>query len=199
VGGAADPTVFTVGGGAVSITGTKAVSGTFTVGSTVTYTIVLTNGGTVAQQDNPGDEFTDTLPPTLTLVSADDGGNPGTIGGAGNTVTWNGSIPGGGGSVTITITATINAGTAGQTICNQGTFNFDADNDGTNESTGTTEPPGEGNGGGETCFEVVGPGPGPGPGFDPEIPTVSELGLVALGLGLLLAAWSVLRRRRTTA
>ncbi len=193
VGGGADPTVFTVEGATVAITGTKAASGTFTPGSTVTYTIVLTNSGTVAQPDNPGFEFTDVLPAGLTLVSANDGANPGTFANAGNTVNWNGSIAGGGGSVTITITATIAAGTSGQTICNQGTFNFDADANGTNESTGTTDPPGDG--ADPTCFEVV----GSGGGFDPEIPTVSELGLVVLGFGLLLAAWGVLRRRKTTA
>ena len=44
--------------------------GTFSVGGTVTYTVTLTNTGTGAQADNAGNEFTDTLPAALTLVSA---------------------------------------------------------------------------------------------------------------------------------
>ena len=54
----------------IIVTGTKTVSGSFTVGSTVTYTVVLTNSGNGTQQNNPGNEFTDVLPPSLTLVSA---------------------------------------------------------------------------------------------------------------------------------
>ncbi len=174
----------------VSISGTKTASGTFQVGSTVTYTIVLTNSGTATQADNPGFEFTDTLPASLTLVSADDGGNPGTFSNAGNTVNWDGSIPGGGGSVTITITATINPGTAGQTIANQGTFFFDADVNGTNESTGTTDDPGQPGGPTPTNF-VVGV-----VGFDPSIPTLSPLGMLFLALVLAGLGMALMKRRQ---
>ena len=73
------------------VSGTKTVSGTFTQGSTVTYTVVLTNTGAGPQNDNPGDEFSDVLPATLTLVSA--AASSGATALAGNTVTWNGSIP----------------------------------------------------------------------------------------------------------
>ena len=139
-----------------AVTGTKTVSGSFTVGGTVTYTIVLTNNGTDAQGDNAGDEFTDTLPATLTLVSADDGGNPGTILTAGNTVTWNGSLAPLGGSVTITITATINAGTGGMSISNQGTASFDTNNDNVNEASSTTDDPGVGGANDPTVFVVGG-------------------------------------------
>jgi len=38
--------------------------------STATYTVVLSNSSTFAQQDNPGNEFIDVLPAGLTLVSA---------------------------------------------------------------------------------------------------------------------------------
>src|SRR6185295_4083998 len=158
---------------------------------TVTYTITIPNSGSSAQGDNPGNEFTDTLPASLTLVSADDGGSPGTFSNAGNTVNWNGSIPASG-TVTITITATINAGTEGQTVCNQGTVNFDADVNGTNESTVLTDDPGQQGTANQTCFIVES-------GFDPTIPTLSELGLALLGLSLLLAALSILRRRKMTA
>src|SRR6185295_2398219 len=53
-----------------NITGTKSVSGSFTPGSSVTYTIVLGNSGSGAQADNPGNEFIDTLPAALTYVSS---------------------------------------------------------------------------------------------------------------------------------
>jgi uncharacterized repeat protein (TIGR01451 family) len=108
---------------------TKTVSGLFAPGGTVTYTVTLHNAGSYKQQDETGDEFDDTLPGTLTLVSANDGADPGTIGTAGNTVTWNGAIPSGG-TVTITIVATIGAGvTPGTVISNQGTVHVDQDGD----------------------------------------------------------------------
>src|SRR6185295_13306140 len=52
------------------VKGTKTASGTFHVGSTVTYTVTLNNTGGLAQADNAGNEFTDVLPASLTLVSA---------------------------------------------------------------------------------------------------------------------------------
>lgn len=124
-----------------TVTGTKTVGGTFSEGGTVTYTVTLTNNGALAQADNPGDEFTDVLPASLTLVSANaSSGAAATVGT--NTVTWNGSLAPLGGSVTITITATINAGTGGTTISNQGSISFDGNGDGTNEGAGVTDDPG---------------------------------------------------------
>lgn len=125
-----------------TVTGTKTVSGTFNEGGTVTYTVTLTNNGAVAQADNPGDEFTDVLPSSLTLVSANasSGTAVATIGT--NTVTWNGTLAPLGGSVMITITATIDAGTGGTTISNQGSISFDGNGDGTNEGAGATDDPG---------------------------------------------------------
>lgn len=127
---------------AISVSGTKTVSGASEEGGTVTYSIILmVNGGPFDQQDNAGDEFVDVLPAGLTLVSATatSGTSVATIGT--NTVTWNGAISNGG-TVTITITATINAGTAGKTISNQGTIHYDVEDDGTNESTDYTDDPG---------------------------------------------------------
>ncbi len=124
-----------------AVASTKTVAGTtYSVGSTVTYTVTLNNSATTAQLDNPGAEFTDVLPSGLTLVSATatSGTAVATVGT--NTVTWNGSIAASG-SVTITITATVNAGTQGTTISNQGTVSFDADGNGTNESTKLTDDP----------------------------------------------------------
>ncbi|HVU13410.1 MAG TPA: hypothetical protein VHD90_19160 [Phototrophicaceae bacterium] len=120
------------------VAGTKTVTGTFEEGGSVTYTVILTNSGTGAQGDNPGNEFVDVLPVSLTLVSANASSGTAVATVGTNTVTWNGTIPASGGSVTITIPAIIKPGTAGQTISNTGTISYDADRNGTNESSGTT-------------------------------------------------------------
>ncbi|HEX8887641.1 MAG TPA: Calx-beta domain-containing protein [Pyrinomonadaceae bacterium] len=134
--GSATTTVFSPS----SVRGFKTVSGGNTPGSTFNYTIVLSNNSTSDQQDNPGPEFTDVLPAGVTLVSADASSGTPTSDVATNTVTWDGVIPAMD-SVTINITATINNGTDGQTISNQGTVNFDADGNGTNETSGLTDDP----------------------------------------------------------
>jgi uncharacterized repeat protein (TIGR01451 family) len=124
-----------------TVTGTKTVSGTPEEGGTVTYTITLTHSGFLDQQNNAGDEFVDQLVSELTLVSASATSGTAVANVKTNTVTWNGSIPSST-SVTITITATINAGTSGQTISNQGTINYDVEDNGSNESSGVTDDPG---------------------------------------------------------
>jgi uncharacterized repeat protein (TIGR01451 family) len=135
-----------------AVSATKAASGTFSNGSTVTYTVVLTNSGTTPQADNPGNEFVDILPAGLTLVSATATSGT-TVANVGtNTVTFNGSIPASG-SVTITINTTIN-GTQ-STITNQGTVNFDADGNGTNESSAQTDDPSTPAPGDATTFQVA--------------------------------------------
>ena len=137
-----------------SVTATKTVAGTFTEGSTVTYTIVLSNSAAFDQQNNSGPELTDVLPAQLTLTGADDGGNPGTFSNVGNTVNWDGVVPANG-SVTITITATINSGTAAQTVSNQGTVNSDPDGNGTNEPGALTDDPGQAGAADPTSFVVA--------------------------------------------
>ena len=73
------------------------------------------------------------------------------------TVTWNGSLANGA-SVTITINATIAASTAsGTMVSNQGTANFDADGNGTNESSALTDDPGVGGAADPTSFTVTSP------------------------------------------
>jgi uncharacterized repeat protein (TIGR01451 family) len=153
-GAANDPTTFTVTS-PPSVTGTKAVSGTFHQGNNVTYTVVLTNSGGTTQLDNPGAEFTDVLPAGLTLVSANapsgtTAANTGT-----NTVTWNGSLAASS-SVTITIVATINAA-PGSSVSNQGTVSYDADDNATNESSTVTDDPGTGAANDATTFTVTSP------------------------------------------
>lgn len=152
----------------------KDISGKNLEGETMTFTFVLMNGGPNVQMDNPGDEFTDILPAGLTLVSA--GASSGVAMTSGNTATWNGSIPVGG-MVTITVTATIDLGTAGTTICNPASIAFDADGNGTNESSATSD---------ACCFPVL---------PTSAIPGLSVSGLVALALLLAVFALARLRRR----
>ena len=124
-----------------NVTATKAITGgNQQAGGNVIYTVTLTNSGNAAQADNPGNEFTDTVPSPLVVGTPT--ANSGTVSGPGvNPVTWNGAIPAGG-TVTITIPATIPASAAGQTISNQGTVNYDSDNDGVNDATSLTDAPG---------------------------------------------------------
>ena len=68
-----------------------------------------------------------------------------------------------GGSVTITITATILPPAGGTTVSNQGAINFDADLNGTNESTVQTDDPKVAGTGNPTNFNV----PVPTPAFSP--------------------------------
>ncbi len=177
-------TAFVAGGASVSAT--KTASGSLTPGGTVVYTVTLTNDGTADQADNPGDEFTDVLPADLTLVSASatSGTAVATLGT--NTVTWNGSLAAGGGSVTLTITATVKAGTEGHTISNQGTVSYDSDGDDTNDATAMTDDPAVGGATDPTVFVVGAP--------VVEVPALSWTGLSALALLLLLAGWALVRR-----
>ncbi|MFY9823217.1 MAG: hypothetical protein WAM82_17675 [Thermoanaerobaculia bacterium] len=153
----------------------QGVSGAFE-GDFVTFTYVLTNGGPNAQADNPGAEFTDTLPAGLSLVTAT--ASSGTVTTAANTVSWNGSIPVCG-TVTISVQAKVDPGTVGMTLCSPGTVFFDSDGDGINESSA-----------GDSCCLMVMPPPPPG------VPALSGAGIAALAL--LLACVALLRLRRRT-
>jgi uncharacterized repeat protein (TIGR01451 family) len=168
-----------------SVGSTKTVSGIFVEGNVVTYTIILNNSSTFAQNDNPGNEFDDVLPAGLTLIDAmaTSGSAVATV--ATNTVTWNGPIAAGG-SVTITIHASINAGTAGSTISNQGTIHFDGDGNGTNESTAVTDDPGQVGAADPTTFAVL---------SAVEIPTLDQVGLTLMLLLMAASAFYFLRRR----
>ena len=164
---------------AVVIAATKTVAGTFAVGGTVNYTVTLTNSGTAGQNDNPGNEFTDVLPASLTLVSASASSGTALATVGTNTVTWNGALAPLGGSVTITITATINAGTQGTTITNQGTVSYDADGNGTNESSKATDDPGAPGGNDPTSFIVGVP---PNLAYNPTTPTtIAFTGVTTVG------------------
>jgi len=173
-----------------AVSGTKAVNGSFAPGGAITYTVVITNNGGVAQGDNPGAEFTDVLPPTLTLVSATATSGTAAANVGTNTVTWNGGLAAGA-SVTITINATIEADNApGTTISNQGTIAYDADGDGTNESTAVTDDPATPASGDPTSFVVGGAPP------VPNVPTADWRGLLALAaVAAAFGAWRLRRQR----
>jgi uncharacterized repeat protein (TIGR01451 family) len=149
----------------------------------VTKTMLLINCGPADQADDPGDEFTDTLPAGLTLTGAS--ATSGTASTSGNTVKWNGAIPAGG-TVTITMTANINA-VAGTVLCNQATIFYDADGDGINDSIRLSDDPDEAGLADPCCFPVLPPG----------IPALSLAGLAALALLLAgLAVWRVRKGRK---
>jgi uncharacterized repeat protein (TIGR01451 family) len=171
-----------------NVSGTKGVTGTFVPGGTVTYTVVLTNTGTGTQADNAGNEFVDVLPAQLilTTATATSGTAVATVGT--NTVTWNGSIAAGA-SVTITINATIRSDTApGTVVSNQGTINYDADGNGTNESTRQTDSASAPGGASDpTTFSVA--------ALALEaIPTLDELALMALAALLAMVAALMLKK-----
>lgn len=170
-----------------NLTATKSVGGAFFPGGTVTYTLVVTNAGPGAQSDNAGAELTDVLPPELTLAGATATSGTAVASVGTNTVTWNGSIPAGG-SVTLSITATVNAGfAAGTPISNQASLSYDADGDGTNEASGLSDDPAVAGGSDPTLFVVEAP---------PVvlIPTLNEVGLAVLVLLLGLGGVALLRR-----
>jgi uncharacterized repeat protein (TIGR01451 family) len=183
--GAANPTSFLVLSPASVGTRTKTVAGTFNPGTNVTYTVTISNPSAAGQLDNPGDEFTDVLPAQLILVSASATSGTAVATVATNTVTWNGAIAPAG-SVTITITATILPSAVGQAISNQGTIRFDADGNGTNEASVLTDDPALPGADDPTTFvssAVL------------DIPTLSEVGLMAMALFLAAGALLLLRRR----
>jgi uncharacterized repeat protein (TIGR01451 family) len=181
--------------GGASVSGTKTASGTFEPGGTVTYQVVLTNNGILPQPDNPGDEFTDVLPPELTLVSATATSGTAVASVGTNTVTWNGTLAASGGTVTITIQATVNLGVTG-TVSNQGTISYDSDGNGTNDAAAVTDDPDDPGPDDPTVITIEEGGDGGG-GSVLEIPTLSGAGLAAMMLLLAAAALVALRRRRT--
>jgi uncharacterized repeat protein (TIGR01451 family) len=151
------------------LSATKQVTGPFYETFPFTYTIKLTNAGPAVQNDNAGNEMTDQLPSTITLIGASASSGTATADIPNNRVGWNGSIPVGG-SVTITIQARVNSGTAGSTITNQASVAYDADGNGTNEAAGTSN------------AAVLTPAPAA------EIPAISYLALIALALMLTAVA-----------
>jgi len=139
-------------------------------GAVITYTIVLTNSGSLEQTDNPGSELMDVLPSSLTLLSAGSSSGTAVANVGTNTVTWNGSIAGGG-SVTITIQASVHPGTAGTTISNSASAFFDSDFNGSNEAQRESDDPSTTASPDPTSFVVTG-----------SVPALSPMMLILLAL-----------------
>jgi uncharacterized repeat protein (TIGR01451 family) len=173
--------------GAATVAGTKTVAGSFVVGGTVFYTVTLTNAGNLDTADNPGSEFTDVLPAELQLLGATVASGGGTVAAntLTNTVTWDGGIPAGG-SVVLTIEATVLPGAGGSTVANQGQIAYDSDASGDNDAGAATDDPAEPGGADPTEF-LVGQSA-------LEIPALGLWGLALLALAL--GAAGLLRARR---
>lgn len=138
------------------LSGTKAVAGTFLPTGAVTYTVTVTNTGTGAQADNPGNELTDVLPASLALVSASATSGTATATVGTNTVTWNGSLAVSA-SVTLTIQATIRSTvTGGTAVSNQASIRYDGDQNGTNDASAETDDPAVAGASNPTVFTVKG-------------------------------------------
>jgi uncharacterized repeat protein (TIGR01451 family) len=166
-----------------NVTASKSVKGAIHAeGSQVTYTIVLTNTGSLAQADNPGNELTDVLPSSLTLVSATATSGTAVANVGTNTVTWNGSIAGSG-TVTITIQAFVKQGTIGTTISNQATVSYDSDANGTNDASRVSDDPSTAAPGDATAFQVVG-----------SVPALSQMMLFLLAAALAVVSLIVMRK-----
>ncbi len=169
-----------------SVSAAKTVTGDMTPGGTVTYTVVLSNAGPADATDNQAvDEFVDGLPAGLTLVSASATSGTAAADTGTNTVTWNGTIPAGG-SVTVTITATVGDLGEGALVSNQGEARYDADGDGMQEATALTDDPGATSPDDATVFAV---------GKAPGIPAASPAGLAFFAVLLALSGAVLVRRR----
>jgi uncharacterized repeat protein (TIGR01451 family) len=143
-------------GGGANLAATKTVSGNYSPGGAVTYQVTLTNSGSIDQADNSGDEFSDVLPSQLSLVSATATSGVAAANTSTRTVSWNGVVSLGG-SVTITINATVGLAVAsGTVVSNQGNLTYDSDGDGGNDASGVTDDPGVSGTADPTRFTVSG-------------------------------------------
>lgn len=162
---------------AVPVNGTCAVKTVFPKaqleGGEITYTILLVHGGP-GTLGGPGPEFEDTVPSELTVIGV--GADRGTATFVGNVVRWDGTLDPGD-SVTITITATVDPGTLGMEICNQGLVI---------PGTVPTDDPGEPGFEDPTCLSVVA-----------FIPTLSPVWMALLAILLAALGLIGLRRRKT--
>jgi FG-GAP-like repeat len=122
------------------VSAVKTVSGFFHPGEPISYEVTLINAGPGNQPDSPSDELQDSVPPEVTVVGADDGGDPGTVSVVGNDVRWNGTTAPGA-SVTVTIQASINAVAPGTQVTNQGVVTFDSDGNGSGDTMVLSDDP----------------------------------------------------------
>ena len=108
-----------------------------------------------AFRERPRSCCTTRVPEEMSLTAAT--ASSGSVSPVGNRTTWTGDI-GPLGTVTVTLEASINPGTGGMLVSNQGTVHFDGDGDGAVEATVLTDDPEEPGAADPTVFQV-GPGP----------------------------------------
>jgi len=112
-------------------------------GDTIHYSITISNSGSTAQFNNPGNEFEDIIPDNTTYVSGSLYASSGTASyDAGeNKITWNGVIPAES-SVFISYDVQVDPTLSSTTIIsNQGTVFWDSDGDNTNDAVELTDDP----------------------------------------------------------
>ncbi|WP_437310156.1 hypothetical protein [Sorangium sp. So ce388] len=122
-------------------------------GDNAVYSVLINNLGGREQPDNAGFEFVDVLPPELVLNGAVVEKGVVSSDRTTNTIGWDGVIEPGE-WVLITIDARITPFTEGLVLSNQGTVSFDADSDGVNESSVSTDEPAFGGAADPTVFTV---------------------------------------------
>jgi len=108
------------------------------------YKITISNIGTAAQNNNPGNEFVDFIPENSEYVQGSASASSGSINydSEDNKIIWDGGIPAES-SVAIQFQVRINAGVPnGMEISNQGAVYWDTNEDGTNDATELTDDPG---------------------------------------------------------
>ena len=120
-------------------------------GQNITYTVTITNSGTLASSDNPGNEFEDIIP-INTAYSADtiaingipnddDTGDGIGYDSINTKIIWNGAVPAGG-SITIVFQVAVDSPLVdGTLISNQGMFYWDMNGDGTNDAFEPSDDP----------------------------------------------------------
>ena len=111
-------------------------------GEELEYVIEITNTGSATQPDNPENEFEDPIPDDTSFVEGSLMASSGaaTFDAASDKVIWNGTLAPGE-TVTIRFRVRIGKVATGTVIADQGQTLFDADGDGSNESTRLTDDP----------------------------------------------------------
>lgn len=111
-------------------------------GSTIRYSITLSNTGTADQNNNPGNEFEDYIPNNATYVPGSVTATSGVIGydSGENKIIWNGNILAESSRV-LSFDVVINETglETGAIVSNQGTVYWDSNEDGTNDATELTD------------------------------------------------------------
>ena len=182
--GTADPAVIDVVAVPTRVVATKGLYGNrHPRGKALIYTISMQNHGSVPQPDNPGDEMSDVLPAGVDFLRLDATSGSASYDAATRRVSWNGSL-GAYGIAAVHVYVVVRDDATG-VINNQAVVYYDADSNGSNESSAVSHDPSLPGTGQPTGFTVLAPVPGPG------LPmlTLLGLGLLLLGHWQLRGAW----------